>query len=460
MGSRSVFVDFVLDRPQDAIALTADETDQAEHNFKIILETAEETSQILSRWTTFDLTSLRALVRDLSSLLALVRREMNQKSSCRNYGGPNPVAQKGENIPERLRPKAIGPGGLHTCEYQCLCPLTKFLQLIADALSDLNLRFTSSGRHQWDKITPLWRVLNKMQSRFKRPIRKPKGMSSTRNDQQVDLCPGVATVIMFHERHGRFAVTGTAPRYVRLTGLQKHAFKMREDFILGMERSLPTEEVERIRTLIQYSEGIKVESNAARRERPQREPKVGLAPGGPGIIAGCNASFGNNAGYRPACLMDWFRFDICRPNAAQVGEDRLSVIGRLAFEPRSCAEWELYVTIQYKPDPSQPRPPPKAVRHDTLTGTPKPATWDTKASTGTQRLSPGRKQPYPVAAQPQPLPPGIQWPKAPSPVVIASGPWSKAEGQRIAMTFDQKLPPRHPAADQIVRPKKRSCFGF
>lgn len=450
-----MYADFVSDDPEEeGIPLTANEIDQAEHNISVVLETAARTSEVLSKWTKFNIAPLLDLARDLKSVLALVRREMNQRPGCRNYNGSKPAAEKRERIPKRLRPKDTG-----RCGHDCLCPLTKFLQLVADALSDLNLRFRPSDR-VWENITPLWGLLNRMQALFQRPTFKPRKVKNPEDDQELDLCPGIATVIMFHERHGRFVVTGTAPRFVRLTGLQKHAFAIREAYIREMEHGLPENEVERIRALIQFSEGVKQASKAARMARPHREPNIGPVPGGRGTIAGCNASFGNTGRYRRACLMDFFRFDISRPNAAQVGEERLSVIQRLAFEPRSCAEWELYVTILHRPDPAEPREPPKAVRHDTLTGRPKPATWDTNNKNHGHHYPPARQQPHPVTSRPQPLPSNLRWPQVPPPVALAGGPRSGIREGKSPSTFDQKTPPRHPATTQIIRPKKRSCWNF
>lgn len=453
MATRSIFVNFDNDNPaKPEERRTASELDQAEHNFDVILRAAAQTSQILRPWVELETDRLVELVADLKALFTLIRREMNQRSQCLNYEGRKPVAPPKAKMPQNLQKKAY---------YDCLCPLTVFLQAVATALSDLNLRI-SPGGHQWGTITPLWTVLNGMQSKFQRPPQKQKEANVPR-DAEPDLCSGIATLVMFHERHGRFTVAATAARYLRLTGLNDHSVQLREKYIRNMESQLSREAVARISTLVEYSEGVKKASNAVRQTRPPQPPSVGAVPGGKEKIPGCNASFGNTGNYRTACLMDFFRFDIRRPMQAQEQEDRFMIIRRMAFKSRSCAEWELYVKVLFDPDPVAPRPPPPAVRRDTLHETKKPKTWDTKQAPPRPawKTPYGENQMYHRPAKPPPLNADLRRVPAPRP----QAPGTQWPGARVnekqSATFSHKPLQTHPAAGQIVRPtKKRSCFGF
>lgn len=374
----------------ETITLCLDEIDEAEDNFDIILEHATSVSFFLSRVSSLDVGPLTELIRDLKMVFALTRRTMETQHGVRFAAGRQ-VAGKQAKPPARFKKATKDP-------YKCLCPLTVFLQLLAQSLSDIHF----TRQDEWGSLAPLRNILTKMDAKIRSRMKARTGVDIAQGQSD---CAGLARLFMFHERHGRYVVTATAPAYVRMVGLREYAIRVRDQYIASMWGGNPPAVVT---DLLAYSEGIK----AARQRRldPINPPNVVKIRE---TIAGCNGSFHSSGNYHVACLVDCIRFEICRPRVAEELENSATVVERKAYPPGSCAEWELYNTLLHRPDPERPPPTRRPVTRKTANGAPKQETWDSH---------------------------------------LPARPPSSLKGKEKSTTFGHNCPPRHSATSQFITP--------
>ncbi|CAH0027633.1 unnamed protein product [Clonostachys rhizophaga] len=306
------------------------EIEAAESNFKALVDAAMTISSPRSLLVNFageiDITPLTNLVNDLIHLFHLFRR----------------IALKTMDAQSAFR--EVPPNIMRNNHYNTLCPLTVFLRIIASALSRVNLRKVNLDDmfSEWGPIKPLRGVMVQLQKNF-RTIRI--GVN--------DVLPGFANCIVLHEEHSKFTVSPTAAAYYALAGINARATAVRSLFLqqlrAGCERGV-RDRIEKIellsRDLVNYHK-----SRIGKEMGKESDEWDGNPFNGPGSnrvkIGGFGASMTPKGGYKLACFVDFWRFEMERP--AAVEERALGVMiakggQRGAWNTTSCAEWELWLT--------------------------------------------------------------------------------------------------------------------
>lgn len=225
---------------------------------------------------------------DSKAVFSLIRRRLVDKyPEFANLIPNNKTATKDKTFPARFPRKQ--QENQHK-PYSCLCPLTVLMQLICRSLSRLNINPPNGG---WGTIQPLQRLLVEMQHRLR----------SADPGKRTDIFIGLGTVLRFHERHGRFLTTATAPHYTRLTGLRNYAIYVRDRYILSMRSRFPPKVLQQVTAIKQFSKDVKIGFQAIRRWGERRDPVVpGVAPQRP--VSGTNGTFGTPGSNRICSLSD------------------------------------------------------------------------------------------------------------------------------------------------------------
>lgn len=357
----------------------------AERNFDAILAAAVKVSKVFSNFkqiTTFNLGIISDLVQDLRTIFRLLRSRLSRQFQSAIAPGRQ-AAAPGEQIPERIRRNV----------YACLCPLTVLLQSVAQCLSDLKVRVPNdAGNNAWGTIQPLHKLLVHME----KSLTTTSGLPNAQNGEYI----GLAVCIMLHERHSRYLVTSTSPRYGALKALDTYARALRIGYMNGMRDILPEESRRRVQTLEMYSENVKYEQGAALRAKQEWNGAPNATLDNPEVIMGHNAAFRTTGDYMTACLLDHLRFQFGRMETAKIAEQSQKVEKRDVHGTTSCAEWELYITLLHSPDPTRPHAPQfVAVSY----GMPKARTWETNKFNQrppTQKKDPPKPSPLPIFPKP------------------------------------------------------------
>lgn len=356
----------------------------AEQNAIAVLQAAHRIAPIFAKFdrvTTFDLQSISNLVQDLRTIFRLLRTRLSRQFPQSPVRGP--LAGPGDQIPDRIRQNV----------YTCLCPLTVLLQAVAQCLSDLKVHAPSNaGPDAWGTIQPLHRFLVNME----------RSLTSTR-----DIDPslprdfiGLAFCIMLHEKNSRYLVTSTAPSFGGLKGLDAYGRRLRIMHMSRMRQALSEEARGRVEGLQTYSENVKMERDAA---FTAKQPWSGVPSAKletPEPLLGHNAAFRTTGQFMTACLLDHLRFQIGKSEHAADLERSKGPEERGVSGTTSCAEWELYITLLYNPDPRQPHAPQfVAVTY----GMPKSKTWEkSKVNSRPAMTAHQAPKPTPLPAMPRP----------------------------------------------------------
>lgn len=180
-------------------------------------------------------------------------------------------------------------------------------------------------------------------------ILEAMGTKLTDANSMADECHGLANCIIIHEKNSRFVVFGTAPCYRNLRGLQQFAWATREKYLNKLQAKLPREVLRQLDAAETFSKQILKDTRAG--HKPTQPPDAYTQL----VINGTNVSVTAKGAYKHACLTDWLRMVIDRPEAAQKKEKEVLVEERRAqSQITSCAEWVLFHYLSYSPDPAKP----------------------------------------------------------------------------------------------------------
>ncbi|KAK7726243.1 hypothetical protein SLS63_007757 [Diaporthe eres] len=293
---------------------TASEVTRLENNYAIVSETAEKLKKLPAGvLPQFNTTRFDGLVRDLRTVLSLVRRELGISGG--NTASPNTAL-----------PASFAQGA-----YNCLCPLTVLLQAVASSLSTLNIQ---ARQEKMGSASPLLSLI--------------KGMEQKLIDENGsgDFCSGLAHAITIHEKNSRYTVVGSAPRYRRLNGLQRFATDTRNRYLDTLQSTLTAPVMARIREVETVSKDI---FQAANGGNPPTHPPVGYERL---QIEGTNITVTAKGVYKPACLTDYLRLSISTPPTATKAEAKVPVSERPAQNYKACAEWLMVCYLFNSPDPT------------------------------------------------------------------------------------------------------------
>ncbi|CAG9982251.1 unnamed protein product [Clonostachys byssicola] len=343
------------------------EIEAAESNFRALVDAAMTISSPRSLLVNFageiDITPLTNLVNDLILLFHVFRR----------------IALKAIDAQSALR--EVPPNIMKNNHYNTLCPLTVFLRIIAGALSRVNLREVNLDDmfSEWGPIKPLRNVMVQLQKNFQTI---PVGHN--------EVLPGFANCIILHEEHSKFTVSPTAAAYYALAGINARATAVRSLFLQQLRAGCGPEVRDRIAKIELLSRDL---ANYHKTRRGAESDEWDGNPfSGPGSnrvkVGGFGASMTPKGGYKLACIVDFWRFEMERP--AAVEERALGALIssggiRGAWNATSCAEWELWLTKLSRQD-VQPVPFDTVypVREDMA----KSATWTRMASPASATRAP------------------------------------------------------------------------
>lgn len=220
-------------------------------------------------------------------------------------------------------------------KHGCLYPLTLFLQMVAKSLNRIHITVSSN---EWCTLEPLYGMMVRRERRF-----KPEQDPSNR--------PGFVAYIMLQEKHMRFIVTSTAVNYSKLTRLRKHAVLIRNVVIDGMRSRLSHLDERCVSGHEEYSDGIKKHFEFNKRNYDERSRHPTGVPRRIESISGCTASGHTDGKYFPPCLTNEWQFKMEIPHAGREAERTYLIESRLAYPSKSCAKWEMFITILLRPDP-------------------------------------------------------------------------------------------------------------
>ncbi|KAK7702201.1 hypothetical protein SLS64_009779 [Diaporthe eres] len=294
---------------------TESELIRLENNYAIVSETAEKLKKLPAGvLPQFNTTRFDGLVRDLRTVLSLVRRELGISGG--NTASPNTAL-----------PASFAQGA-----YNCLCPLTVLLQAVASSLSTLNIQ---ARQEKMGSASPLLSLIKGMEQKLRIP-----------NEGAGDFCVGLANAIMIHEKNSRFTVVGSAPRYKRLKGLQRFATDTRNRHLESLKMTMNNQALGRIRAAEEVSKQI---SEAARQGDNPAEAAFGFEKI---LIDGTNLTVTSKGEFKPACLTDYLRLTITTPPAATKLEAETNISDRKPNNFKSCAEWLMVCYLFRYPDPT------------------------------------------------------------------------------------------------------------
>lgn len=327
----------ITDKANDAQLNAIDtEASTVEDNISIINEQATRITKTLSALkVSLDLGEFHSLIADLGKVLKIIRELVKLQQAVNSEKDANRRKELSARLsaydpplPAMFRkPAAAGQSGT-------LCPLTVFLQAVSASLTTLKIRRIAGGMGTAQAIIGLL-----------------EAMSTQLNNAngRKDECRGLANCIMIHEKNSRFIVFGTAPCYRKLRGLQDFAWETRDKYLMKLEAKLPEAARDRLRDAERFSRQILDDSRAGNKPIQAPDGYTQL------VINGTNVSVTAKGKYKTACLTDWLRMVIERPEAAQEEENQMPVAKRRPQEKiTSCAEWILVTYLLYSPDPANP----------------------------------------------------------------------------------------------------------
>jgi len=137
---------------------------------------------------------------------------------------------------------------------------------------------------------------------------------------------------MFHEHESVFTIASSSPRYFHLKGLAILAREVRNSHMERLENHVSPEGVG-----VERMKRLSKEAHRDRRQHPFRQE------GNRARVPGVGATFTPGSIYMPSCFLDYFRFIMQRPNAAQLEEAARPPENRQLYQVDSCAEWELWM---------------------------------------------------------------------------------------------------------------------
>lgn len=275
------------------------------------------------------LENFKSLTSDLQQVLLMIHQLV--KLHLDNQDDRNQRLTKSRAFVPKLPAIFQKPAAAETVG--TLCPLTVFLQAVSNSLTKLKVGHVQGGMGSAQAIIGLLQAMRE----------KLSDVSSG------DECRGLANCIIIHEKNSRFLVFGTAPVYRKLLGLQKFAWATRESYLKNLQRGLPNEVKLKLLEAERFSRQILEATRTG--EKPTRSPDWYTQL----VIEGNNATVTAKGQYKPACLTDWLRMAIARPQDAQKEENEILVTDRRPqTQTTSCAEWVLINYLFYSPDPANP----------------------------------------------------------------------------------------------------------
>lgn len=306
-------------------------------NIDVIREYAFKIKTTLSNLEVrLDLEEFENLIADLKSVLRMISKTIDFQ---RRYNSERDVSKRNKLLSTRLSendppvPAAFRKSAAAE-HLDTLCPLTVFLKAVSISLTTLNIGSMSGGMGTAQAIIGLLQAMSAQLTK--------KGPS----DKQ---CRGLANCIIIHEKNSRFLVFGTAPYYKNLRGLQNAAWETREKYLKTLQGKLPEAAKLQVKAAEVLSRQIWEEAMAGKTPTQAPEGYNQL------VITGTNVSVTPRGQYKSACLTDWLRMVIDRPEAARKAEDMMPVDQRRAQKQiTSCAEWVLVNYLFYDPDPAKP----------------------------------------------------------------------------------------------------------
>ncbi|KAK7750141.1 hypothetical protein SLS62_007890 [Diatrype stigma] len=358
------------------------EMEKAERNYDVIMSTAE--AMIRGSLLFHDLKDpssmikpLRELVGQLKNVLAFIRRDLKASHPTLDVD-PRQIAPATHPKP------TIVPNDFKT--QQTLCPLVLFFRIIAQGLSSYRLKVRENS---WGPIRPLHDLLLGLQNHIQ--ISEPDG--------EPAFWPGLSSCIMFHEQDSMFSIASSTPKYRLLRGLFSLARIIRKDNISRLRtRAGPKDKVAISNMERLCKQVARDRANNVFQNNPDNRTRV----------EGIGATFNPSGQYMPACFLDFWRFDMPRPTAAQVAEAE-GVAGRAIYGVDTCAEWELWMIKIAKLKIM----PGAVLRHHPLIQARE--TYPPRTQNGKPASSPGRRTASPQAPSWAPPPPSRQNAPAPAP---------------------------------------------
>ena len=306
----------------------------AEINLDSILEAAKRAQKILSpiKAAEFRTDHLESLIYDLKAIYSEIRRRIQ---AC------DPVV---DLLGGRVRGTRDRPPPTNLDKYPCICPLTIFLQLVADSLTRSYVKIVFKNKEvkppqqtdPWGDVVPLQRTLVSLSQQL-------VSMKAKDTDQDP-YYPGVSQCIMFHNEDSQLTVTSSSTRYAFLPGLFAVGSKNRKEYLRGLATKCTPEDQKRIMAVENSSRELHEHIKEQNLKDPnwkspfeRDETRVS--------VSGQGATFSPGGIYRLACLIDYCRFTMERPPETWKKEEKQKRHKRRAYEHDSCAEWELWITI-------------------------------------------------------------------------------------------------------------------
>ncbi|KAL0939656.1 uncharacterized protein CTRU02_206266 [Colletotrichum truncatum] len=335
-----------------------DEVNAAEHNFNVILQAGRvvSTKTLLSHFADgMQIKRLEDMVADFQIIFSIIRRDMKSHNSSVDFTGMR-VADKNVVLPRHIT----------IDRYDNICPLTLLLQIIAESLNKLRINVRPND---WSSLRPLRDVLVGLQQRLKK-VEHGKG-----------FFPGLAPCIMLHEEHSIFTVAATSARYMRLQALDSFGRDARFRHIDTMKARCTPEAARRMTEIERFSNDIRAHLAVDEDERDKtwhNWENPFRTEANRAVVNGMGASFEPQGKYKVACVLDYWRFRMQRPQQAEAAE--LAVLEAEIVKKRgisgatSCAEWDLWITKLSSPS-VQPQPPLQPIPYKA--GMPKSGTWGT-----------------------------------------------------------------------------------
>ncbi|KAM7189194.1 hypothetical protein V8F33_010196 [Rhypophila sp. PSN 637] len=254
MDSRSRILAYECEDASVHIPTALIEMKTAEDNFSSIQRAAGAVGSILnSIYETkprFQTSNLDSLIHDLSTIYSFIRYQIVQQYPTQAHSHPGFLKSRRLASPSSRWPNLEA--------HSCLCPLTVFLQAVAQSLTNLSMDIAIDANsvntpakppREWGNIRPLWDILvDNTAPELKKtltdlrltelmiPRTNPNG-TITRDP----LIPGVTKCLMLQEEHGTYFVTSSAVRYDRLVGLQELGRATKRNYIDRMRRNFSPE---------------------------------------------------------------------------------------------------------------------------------------------------------------------------------------------------------------------------
>lgn len=318
-----------------ALGVIETEATTVGRNISIISKQADKIKKTLSDFQVpLNLEKFHILIADLRQVLKIIhklielQRAVNsEKDGNKRKGLSAQMSAYNPPLPALFSKPADG------AHLGTLCPLTVFLQAVASSLTTLKINSIEGAMGTAQAIIGIQQAMR---------------TELTDANDDGDQCQGLANCIIIHEKNSRFIVVGTKPWYKTLKGLADFAWATREQYLKQLQTKLPKDIMDRIVAAERFSKQILEDTKAGNKPTQPPEGYKEL------VINGTNVSVTPKGAYKNACLTDWLRMSIKRPEAAQKQEDETPVEERKPQQVTSCAEWALVNYLFYSPDPENP----------------------------------------------------------------------------------------------------------